>query len=122
MAHNYPSDITREQFEVVRTELESARIRTKPRKYDLYDIFCAALYIVRNGIQWRALPGDFPKWQLVYYYYSIWKEPDENGESLLDKLLKKNSWLYPYLGSKEPGAIPWDSRLEKHPELLYGQG
>jgi len=29
--HNYPSDITREQYEVVREELEYTKIRTKPR-------------------------------------------------------------------------------------------
>ena len=87
--HNYPSDITREQFELIREELEGARKKTKPRKTDLYDVFCAILYIVKGGIQWRMLPSDFPKWQLVYYYYSIWKEPDEKGVSLLDRLLKK---------------------------------
>ena len=87
--HNYPSDITREQFELIREELEGARKKTKPRKTDLYDVFCAILYIIKGGIQWRMLPSDFPKWQLVYYYYSIWKQPDEHGVSLLDRLLKK---------------------------------
>jgi hypothetical protein len=37
MAHKYPSDITREQFEAVRPLLESARKKTKPREHDLYD-------------------------------------------------------------------------------------
>ncbi|MDR1931517.1 MAG: IS5/IS1182 family transposase, partial [Spirochaetales bacterium] len=38
--HNYPSDITREEFEIIRADLESARKTTKPRKIDLYDVFC----------------------------------------------------------------------------------
>ena len=87
--HNYPSDISREQFELIREELEQAKRRTRPRKYDLYDIFCAVLYVLRGGIQWRMLPSDFPKWELVYYYYSVWSKADKDGISLLDRLLKK---------------------------------
>ena len=41
--HKYPSDITREQFEIIRPDLEKAKKKTRPRKYDLYDIFCAVL-------------------------------------------------------------------------------
>ena len=89
--HDYPSDISREQFELIRKELEQAKRRTRPRKYDLYDIFCAVLYVLRGGIQWRMLPSDFPKWQLVYYYFSVWSRADENVVSLLDRLLKKIS-------------------------------
>ena len=89
--HDYPSDISREQFELIREELEQAKRRTRPRKYDLYDIFCAVLYVLRGGIQWRMLPSDFPKWQLVYYYFSVWSKADEEGVSLLDRLLKKIS-------------------------------
>ena len=49
--HNYPSDISRGQFELIRAELEQAKHKTKPRKYDLYDIFCAVLYVLRGGVE-----------------------------------------------------------------------
>lgn len=45
---NYPSNITRQQFEVIRPELENFHQRTKPRQVDLYDVFCAILYILKN--------------------------------------------------------------------------
>ncbi|WP_436798265.1 transposase, partial [Lactiplantibacillus pentosus] len=48
------------------------RKRTKPRKVDLYDIFCALLYTLKNGYVWRDLPIDFPKWETVYYYWLLW--------------------------------------------------
>ena len=48
--HNYPSDVTREQFEIIRPDLEAAKKKTKPRKYDLYDIFCAVLYVLRGVV------------------------------------------------------------------------
>ena len=87
MRKSYPSDITREQFEAIRYDLESARKTTRPRTYDLYDIFCAILYIVKEGCTWRGLPHDFPKWEIVYHYFKIWSSVDVGGTSLLDRIL-----------------------------------
>jgi len=87
MRKPYPSDITREQFEQIRYYLESAKKITRPRQYDLYDIFCASLYVVREGCRWRSLPHDFPKWQNCYKHYAAWKQKDEDGKSILDKVL-----------------------------------
>lgn len=96
----YPSDITREQFELIRPLLESARTTTRPWKIDLYEVFCAILYLLRTGCQWRALPRDFPKWESVYAYFRIWREVDEEGKSLLEQALKKSGWR----GPRETGA------------------
>ena len=96
----YPSDITREQFERIRPLLESARATTRPRQIDLYEVFCAVLYLLRTGCQWRALPRDFLKWQSVYAYFKIWREVDEEGKSLLERALKKSGWR----GPRETGA------------------
>ena len=89
--HKYPSDITREQFEIIRNDLDKAKKSTKPRSIDLYDIFCAILYIVKGGIQWRMLPSDFPKWGIVRYYYDVWSAKREDGSTLWTKVLKKIS-------------------------------
>ncbi|GJQ05836.1 transposase, partial [Capnocytophaga canimorsus] len=43
------------------------------------------MYLVKTGRQWRMLSGDFPKWQLVYYYYSKWANA-EDFDLLLSKL------------------------------------
>jgi transposase len=95
----YPSDIKREQFEVIRPLLESARKKTAPHRVDLYEVFCAVLYLLRTGCQWRALPSDFPKWRTVHSYFAIWSEPRENG-SLLEQALIKSGWR----GPRETGA------------------
>ena len=89
MRKSYPSDISREQFEKIREELMSAKKRTHPRKYDIYDLFCAVLYLLKEGCTWRAIPHDLPKWQNVRYHYDIWSSPDEDGISVLDKVLRK---------------------------------
>ncbi len=39
----YPSDISREQFESIRADLEGHKKRTKPREHDLYEVFCGLL-------------------------------------------------------------------------------
>lgn len=45
MRKSYPSDISREQFEIIRPLLESARKKTALRKVELYEVFCAVLYL-----------------------------------------------------------------------------
>lgn len=99
MRKSYPSDISREQFEIIRPLLESARKKTAPRRVQLYEVFCAVLYLLRSGCQWRMLPEEFPKWRTVHSYFAIWSEPREGG-SLLEQALKKSGWR----GPRETGA------------------
>ena len=67
-----------------------SRKRTAPRQVDLYDVFCAILYLQRTGCSWRALPGDFPKWRTVHSYFQRWTGPRESGISILEEALKKS--------------------------------
>jgi transposase len=96
----YPSDMSRERFEQILPILEQARKRTKPRSVDLYEVWCAMLYLLRTGCQWRALPSDFPKWRTVHSYFAKWSEPNDEGVSLLERALKKSGWR----GPRETGA------------------
>lgn len=92
----YPSDITLEQFDKIKPFLLGIRKVTRPRTIDLYDVFCAVLYLLKSGCQWRMLPSDFPKWQNVYAYFRIWSMTEEDGYSLLEKVLKKIGWKGAY--------------------------
>lgn len=96
MKKRYPSDINREQFEVIEPILLSARKKTAPRKLDLYEVFCAVLYLLKTGCQWRAIPNDFPKWRSVHAYFQIWSAKKEDEPSILEQVLKKISWRGPY--------------------------
>ena len=100
MRKTYPSDVSREQFEKILPILESARRKTKPRKLDLYDVFCAVLYLLKSGCQWSMLPSDLPKRSSVHAYFTIWKTQriDEDGNprpSVLEEVLKKIGWRGP---------------------------
>ncbi len=85
----YPSDITREQFELIKHHLETARKVTHPREFDIYDVFCGVLYRLREGCRWRSLPHDFPKWKTCYYHYDTWRSAKEGEESILDRVLRE---------------------------------
>jgi transposase len=105
MRKAYPSDITREQFENIRPLLEGARKKTRPRKVDLYEVFCGLLYLLRSGCQWRMIPSEFPKWRTIHAYFQIWSEQPKKGKkSILEEALKKNGWR----GAKKPWANPED--------------
>ena len=87
---HYPSDITRKQFNKIAPFLEGARKKTRPRTYDLYDVFNGVLYIVRTGCQWRMVPKDYPPWKSLHAYFRIWSEiPQGQKESILALVLKK---------------------------------
>ena len=108
MRKSYPSDISREQFEIIRPLLESARKKTAPRTVELYEVFCAVLYLLRSGCQWRMLPEEFPKWRTVHAYFAIWSEPRQGG-SLLEQALKKSDWR----GPRETGAQRMQRALDR---------
>jgi len=87
MRKPYPSDITRKQYESIKENLENNKKATRPRKHDLYEILCAILYLIKEGCTWRALPHDYPDYNIVYYYFTGWSKKDETGKSLLDRIL-----------------------------------
>ncbi len=119
MRKGYPSDIKREQFDVIRPLLESARRKTAPRRVDLYEVFCAVLYLLRTGCQWRALPSDFPKWRTVHSYFAIWSEPREGG-SLLEQALKKTGWRGPRETKSQRMQRVLDHRRAEREERGHG--
>lgn len=92
----YASDISREKFAEIEPLLRSVRRRTKPTTVEPYEVFCAVLYVLRTGCQWRFLPSEWPKWQTVYSYFAKWNKPDESGTSVLERALKKSGWRGPY--------------------------
>jgi len=84
---SYPSDISREAFEVKRPDLEGFRRVTKPRKHDLYDIFCGMLYVLKSGGAWSLLPHDDPSHHAVYTYFRQWgAKPIADQASVLERL------------------------------------
>ena len=69
--------------------LEAARRKTRPRKHDLYDVFCAVLYFLDSGTAWRSLPAGFPPWRTVHEYFTQWTLVRGDEPSLLERALNQ---------------------------------
>jgi putative transposase len=69
----YPSDLTDAQWEMLEPLVPAPKPGPQPAKYTRREIVNAIFYITRAGCQWRMLPHDLPKWQLVYHYFREWK-------------------------------------------------
>ena len=111
----YPSDLSDEQWAVlepqaraVMAELTAAAGR--PMVHDLRAMCDAVAYVTRNGIEWRAVPADFPRWDSVYEFYRRW-----NARGLPQGLAARlRGRLREHQGrSPEPTACIIDSQIVK---------
>ena len=85
---HYPTNIPDSQWMLLKCILNDNR----KRKHSLRDIFNAIFYMLKTGCQWRMLPGCFPKWELVYYYFTKWKNTgviEQIHELLRDRIRKQ---------------------------------
>src|SRR5262245_33479014 len=81
----YPTDLTDRQWARLEPHLPPAQPGGRPRSVDMRELMDALLYVLRNGITWRALPHDFPPWQTVYHYFGAWRA-DGTWEAIHDAL------------------------------------
>jgi putative transposase len=81
----YPSDLTDGQWRVLAPLVPAAKPGGRPRSADEREVMNAILYVLRNGVVWRALPHDFPPWQTVYHYFSAWRR-DGTWEAIQEAL------------------------------------
>jgi putative transposase len=68
MKKNYSSNLTDNQYETILGII----CDTRKRQRSLKEILDAIFYLLKTGCQWCELPGDFPPWQSVYYYFRKW--------------------------------------------------
>lgn len=74
MSKVYPSNLTPEQFELIKGLIPTPKPGGRPREVDMLDILNAIFYVLCEGCRWRAIPGDFPNWQTVYTYFRNWRK------------------------------------------------
>ena len=68
----YPTDLTDEQWELLRPFLQRPEPTGRPTALELREVVNALLYMARTGCQWRMLPHDFPHWASVRYCFDKW--------------------------------------------------
>ena len=72
----YPSDLTDEQWQVVRPLLPQRKMGKpgRPRTVEQRDVLDAIFYILRSGCPWRLLPHDFPPWGTISSQFYRWRK------------------------------------------------
>lgn len=77
----YDTDLTDAQWEILKPLIPEAKSGGRPRTLDIQKVLNAIFYLLANGIKWRAMPHDLPKWQSIYTYFRDW-EADGTWERL----------------------------------------
>jgi transposase len=77
---------------------------------DLRAMCDAVAYVVKNGIEWRALPVDFPPWEAADAFYERWENRGLPQELIcrLRELLRQHQGR-----NAEPTACIADSQIVK---------
>jgi len=125
MRKAYKSDVSREQYAIIAPFLAAVKVVTKKREVDLYEVFCAILYRLKNGCTWENIPHDFPKHQLVYYYWRKWSRVDRStGYSTLDYVLGILEDLYRASRGRElsPSMLIGDSKTIQNADTAEEKG
>ena len=71
-SQTYPTDLKYTEWQLIEDFFPTNHMG-RPRKWEMWQIINAILYVVRTGCQWRMLPKDFAPWQTVYGYFRRWK-------------------------------------------------
>ena len=67
-AKQYSSDLSAKGWQVTQKII----LVQRKSKWNLHEIVNGIFYVTKNGCIWRDLPGEFPPWQTVYWYYRKW--------------------------------------------------
>ena len=88
-ARRYPTDLTDAQWAVLEPLLPVMLCLTelggRPELHCRRTMVDAVLYLVDNGIKWRAMPADFPPWRTVFGMHARWRK-DGVTSRLVDEL------------------------------------
>lgn len=111
----YPSDTTDAQWAVLEPHARQVmaglvKARGRPVEHDLRAMVDAVFYVVKNGVEWRALPVDFPPWPAVWKFFDRW-----NARGLPEGLVHRlRGALRAHQGrAVQPTAVIVDSQIVK---------
>jgi transposase len=115
----YPSDMSDAEWQVIEPALPAPGWKAgkggRPAEHCRRDIVDAIRYLVKEGIQWRAMPCDFPPFQTVYDVLDQWQETGatESMHGELRRQCRAAAGRHP-----EPTAAVIDSQSVKAAETV----
>jgi putative transposase len=88
MRKPYKTDLTDEQWRIVRPLIPPAKPGGRPRTTDMREVLNTLLYQARTGCQWELRPHDLPPKSTVWDYFQQWRD-DGTWQRIVDALRKK---------------------------------
>jgi putative transposase len=114
MRKAYRSDLTDQQWELIRDLLPAAKSGGRPRTVDLREVVNTLLYQARTGCQWDYLPHDLTPKSTVWDYFVAWQK-DHTWQRLVDTL---RGQIRQEAGREEtPSAACIDTQTVKSTEM-----
>ena len=84
----YPTDLTDRQWQSLQPLIPQPLPGGRRRTVNMRQVINAILYLLRSGCSWRMLPGDFPPWGTVWYYFRKWRK-DGTWHQIHNQLYQK---------------------------------
>ena len=72
----YQTDVTDEEWRVIKPHLPPANITGRPRVWPMREIINGIFYVMRSGCPWRLLPSDLPPWSTIYRWFAKLRDED----------------------------------------------
>jgi putative transposase len=85
MRKPYRSDLTDEQWDLIKDLLPAAKLGGRPRQVDLREVVNTLMYQARTGCQWDYLPHDLAAKSTVWDYFIAWQQ-DGTWQNIVDTL------------------------------------
>ena len=109
----FETDVTQEEWSVVRPHLPTASKRGRPRSTGLREVFNAIQFMLGTGCQRRSIPPCFPPFTTVQHYFYTWRDT-----GVLERMLDELRGLARVQAGRdaEPTAAATDSQSVKTTE------
>jgi transposase len=111
MKKSYSTDLSDSEWGSLELHVPAPNERGRPKTHSTREILNAIFYVLRSGCPWRLLPGDFPPWESVYWWFQEVAHKNGTFEHLNAP---------PYARYCEPARVGTRTRARAHSGFAVG--